>query len=58
MICRLGASLRSLAATRSRRYLPRSPYGTTLLAPAPFQGLHLRWTVDLRADQSASGAVA
>ena len=32
--------------------------GTTLLAPAPFQGLHLRWTVDLRADQSASGAVA
>jgi putative copper resistance protein D len=32
--------------------------GTTLLAPAFFQGLHLPWTVDLLADQRNGGAVA
>jgi putative copper resistance protein D len=32
--------------------------GTTLLAPAYFQGLHLPWAVDLLADQRAGGAVA
>jgi putative copper resistance protein D len=32
--------------------------GTTLLAPAYFQGLHLPWTVDLLADQRNGGAVA
>jgi putative copper resistance protein D len=32
--------------------------GTTLLAPAYFQGLHLPWAVDLLADQRAGGAIA
>ena len=32
--------------------------GTTLLAPAFFQGLHLPWAVDLLADQRTGGAVA
>jgi cytochrome c oxidase assembly factor CtaG/putative copper export protein len=32
--------------------------GTTLLAPTFFQGLHLRWAVDLLADQRTGGAVA
>jgi cytochrome c oxidase assembly factor CtaG/putative copper export protein len=32
--------------------------GTTLLAPAFFQSLHLPWAVDLLADQRAGGAVA
>jgi putative copper resistance protein D len=32
--------------------------GTTLLAPAYFQGLHLPWAVDLLADQRTGGAVA
>jgi cytochrome c oxidase assembly factor CtaG len=31
--------------------------GTTLLAPAFFQGLHLPWAVDLLADQRTGGAV-
>jgi cytochrome c oxidase assembly factor CtaG len=32
--------------------------GTSLLAPAFFQGLHLPWAVDLLADQRIAGAVA
>ncbi len=32
--------------------------GTSLLAPAFFQGLHLHWAVDLLADQRTGGAVA
>jgi cytochrome c oxidase assembly factor CtaG/putative copper export protein len=32
--------------------------GTTLLAPTFYQGLHLRWAVDLLADQRNGGAVA
>jgi putative copper resistance protein D len=32
--------------------------GTSLLAPAFFQGLHLPWAVDLLADQRTGGAVA